>query len=89
MTERQRVMTRRAAFAQSPGILMGALLEFRVATVQPSRDRQFDLVLAGAFSPISDEHLQALSEMNTSEAPYYLQQQRRGGGVTTAASSGA
>lgn len=71
--ERQRELSRRLCFGQSPAILLGGLLEFRVETVQSSRDGQFDYVLAGRFSPVADEHLEALSRLDSDEAPRYLE----------------
>jgi hypothetical protein len=84
LRERQRLLSRRICFSQSPAILLGALLEFRVAAVQPSRDRQFDFVLSGTFIPVADEHLEALSRLSTPEALYYLQSRGRPGGSAVA-----
>jgi hypothetical protein len=76
--ERQRELSRRLCFGQSPAILLGGLLEFQVETVQSSRDRQYDYVLAGAFSPVADEHLDTLSRLNSDEALRYLEARRSG-----------
>jgi len=56
LLERQRALSRRICFAQSPAVLFGSLLEFRVAAVQPCRDRRFDFVLSGSFVPEPAEH---------------------------------
>jgi hypothetical protein len=71
--ERQRWLTRRIAFGQSPAVHQGALLEFRVAALQPSRDPLFVYVVAGSFARISDEHLEPLSRLSSNEAFHYLQ----------------
>jgi hypothetical protein len=76
--ERQRELSRRLCFGQSPAILLGGLLEFGVETVQSSRDRQYDYVLAGTFSPVADEHLDALSRLDSDEALRYLESRRNG-----------
>jgi hypothetical protein len=78
LMERQRLLTRRICFAQSPAIDLGALLEFRVHAVQRSQDRAFDFVLSGSFSPISDERMEALSQLSSDEAQLYLQSRRKG-----------
>ena len=78
LMERQRLLTRRICFGQSPGILLGALLEFQIQAVQRSQDRAFDFVLSGAFTAISDERLEALSELSSDEAHHYLQSRRKG-----------
>lgn len=76
--ERQRELTRRLCFGQSPAIQLGGLLEFLVETVQSSSDRQFDYVLAGTFSPVADEHLEVLSRLDSDEALRYLESRRSG-----------
>ena len=84
LLERQRLLSRRICFAQSPSIQCGALLEFRVGAVQPSRDRRFDFVLSGTFIPVADEHLDALSRLSTPDALRYLQSRGRSGGSAAA-----
>jgi len=79
LLERQRLLSRRICFAQSPMLLLGVLLEFRVATVQPCRDRRFDFVLSGTFIPVVEEHLDALSRLSTPDALRYLQARGRPG----------
>src|SRR5258706_10268680 len=76
--ERQRLLTRRVCFGQSPGILMGALLELRVGTLQPSREGSFDYVLSGTYAGVGDEHLEMLSELSSDAAHHYLQSRRSG-----------
>src|SRR5689334_4600356 len=49
--ERQRQLARRIGFAQSPVILAGSLVEFRIVAIQPSQDPEFDVVLTGMFWP--------------------------------------
>lgn len=71
--ERQRWLARRVGFGQSPAILLGALLEVRVAAIQPTRDPEFEYVLAVTFSRIGDEHLEELSRLSCREALHYLQ----------------
>lgn len=71
--ERQRRLSRRIGFGQSPAILAGSLLEFRVVALQPSRDPHYDYVLSGAFWPLADEHLEPLSRLTSGEALRYLQ----------------
>jgi len=78
LLERQRALARRVCFGQSPSIQMGALLEVRIECVQPSRDHQFDVVLSGSFSQVSDEHLLPLSQLSTTEATRYLEARRQG-----------
>lgn len=73
LRERQRWFARRVGFAQSPEILSGALLEIRVSAVQPCRNAQFEYVLAGTFSRVEDDHLEALSRLSSDEAMNYLQ----------------
>jgi hypothetical protein len=84
LLERQRLLSRRLCFAQSPAILLGALLEFRVAAVQTSRDRGFDFVLSGTFIPVADEHLEALSRLSTPDALRFLQVRGQPGGSLAA-----
>jgi len=76
LMERQRHMSRRVCFGQSPAIHMGGLLEFRVGAVQPSKDHQYDYVLSGTFSSIDDERLEALSRLSSDQAQRYLQGER-------------
>ena len=71
--ERQRRLSRSIGFGQSPAILAGSLLEFRVVTLQPSQDSRFDYVLSGMFWPVADEHLERLSQLNSNDAFHYLQ----------------
>ncbi len=78
LMERQRQLTRKVCFAQSPAIELGVLLEARIQAVQRSQDRSFDFVLSGSFTPISDERLDALSQLSSDEAHYYLQLRRKG-----------
>lgn len=78
LLERQRQLTRRVCFGQSPAILMGALLEVRVATLQPSREGSFDYVLSGTYAGVGDEHLEMLSELSSDAAHHYLQSRRSG-----------
>jgi hypothetical protein len=75
--ERQRRLFRRVGFGQSPAILSGALLEFRIETLQPSQDARFDYVLAGTFSGVADEHLEALSQLNSREVFHFLESTSR------------
>ena len=82
LIERQRGMVRRVFLGQSPGIQMGGLLEFRIGAVQPSRDHQFDYVLTGTFTSVSEEQLETLSRLSTDQARRYLQSQRDGGAET-------
>jgi hypothetical protein len=82
LMERQRWLSRRICFGQSPAIHMGGLLEFRVGAVQPSRDHQFDYVLTGTFASIGDEHLETLSLLSSDQAQRYLQSQRGGDAAT-------
>lgn len=84
LRERQRQLSRRICFAQSPALHLGALLEFRVGAVQPSQNRGFDFLLAGTFVPVADEHLDALSRLSTPEALHYLQSRGRPGGSSAA-----
>ena len=84
LLDRQRSLSRRICFAQSPAVHLGALLEFRVAAVQPCRDRLFDFVLSGTFLPVADEHLDALSRLSTPDALRYLQSRGRSGGAAAA-----
>jgi hypothetical protein len=74
--EQQRELTLRLCFGQSPAIQLGGLLEFRIEAVQSSGDRQFDYVLAGTFSPVADEHLDALSQLDSDEALRFLESRR-------------
>jgi hypothetical protein len=89
LMERQRLLTRRVCFGQSPAILLGALLECRVLAVQRSQDRTFDFVLSGAFTAISDERLEALSELSSDEAHRYLQTRRKGFPASGESAAGA
>jgi hypothetical protein len=73
LSERQRRLTQRIGFGQSPALCEGALLQFRVTALQPSRDPCFMFVLAGSFTPIADEHLEPLSRLSSNEAFRYLQ----------------
>ena len=82
LMERQRGMSRRVFFGQSPAIHMGGLLEFRVGAVQPSRDHQYDYVLSGTFTSIEDEHLETLSRLSSDQARRYLQSRRDGASAT-------
>jgi hypothetical protein len=76
--ERQRRLAQTLAFGQCPSILIGGLLEVRLEGVQPSRDPEFDYVLSGAYQPVADEHLEALSELSTDQALRYLRSRRFG-----------
>jgi hypothetical protein len=76
--ERQRLLARSICFGQSPSIHLGGLLEVRVEGVQPSRDPDFDYVLAAAYAPVADEHLEALSELSAEPALRYLRSRRSG-----------
>jgi hypothetical protein len=76
LMERQRHMSRRVCFGQSPAIQMGELLTFRVGAVQPSKDHQYDYVLMGTFTSIDDEHLDMLSRLNSEQAHRYLESQQ-------------
>ena len=82
LLERQLTFTRRLCFGQSPAVQMGALLEFRIGAVQRSRNPQFDYLLTGTFAAIHDEHLEALSGLNSDQAHHYLQSRRNGGTST-------
>jgi hypothetical protein len=82
LMERQRGMSRRVFFGQSPSILMGGLLEFRVGAVQPSRDHQYDYVLTGTFASIEDEQLETLSRLSSDQAQRYLQSRLDGNSAT-------
>jgi hypothetical protein len=84
LLERQRALSRRICFAQSPAVLFGSLLEFRVAAVQPCRDRRFDFVLSGSFVPVAEEHLDALSRLSTPDGLRYLQARDRSEGAAAA-----
>ena len=77
LLERQRLLSRRICLAQSPAVHLGALLEFRVGAILPSRDRRFDFVLSGTFIPVADLHLEALSRLSTPDALRYLQARDR------------
>jgi len=81
LLERQRLLSRRICFAQSPALHLGALLEFRVTAVQPCRDHRFDFVFSGTFIPVADEHLESLSRLSTPDALRYLQGRGRSGGA--------
>lgn len=85
--ERQRELSRLLCFGQSPAIALGGLLAFRVETVQSSGDRQYDYVLAGTFSPVADEHLEALSRLDSDGALRYLESRRGVDGTRSADSS--
>ncbi len=78
LMDRQRQLTQKLCFAQSPAIELGALLEARIQAVQRSQDRTFDFVLSGTFATISDERLDALSRLSSDEAQYYLHVRRKG-----------
>lgn len=78
LLERQRRIMRAVCFAQSPAILLGTLLEFRVDTLQATKDRQFDYLIQGTFTAVADEHLEMLSQLSTDEAYRYLQSRRKG-----------
>ena len=73
LSERQRRLTQRIGFGQSPAIHEGTLLQFRVTALQPCTDPFFVYVLAGSFTPIADEHLEPLSRLSSNEAFRYLQ----------------
>ena len=73
--ERQRRLARRVGFGLSPAIHAGALLECRVVAIQPTRDPEFEVVLAGTFSRIADEDLEPLSRLSSNAALQYLQTQ--------------
>ena len=73
LLERQRHLAKRIGFAQSPVILAGSLVEFRVVAIQPSQDPEFDVVLTGSFWPIAEEHLEKFSQLDSDEAFQYLQ----------------
>jgi len=73
LNERTRHLHKKIGFGQSPGILAGSLMEFRVAALQPSRVPHFEMTLAGCFWPVADVHLEALSELGSNEALRYLQ----------------
>lgn len=78
LLERQRRLMRGVCFAQSPAILLAALLEFRIETLQATKDGQFDYVLQGTFSAVPDERLEMLSQLRSDEAVRYLQSRREG-----------
>ena len=71
--ERTRYFARQVGFGQSPAILAGSLIEFRVTGIQPTRDPNFEFGLCGSFWPVADVHLEALSELESNEAFRYLQ----------------
>jgi hypothetical protein len=73
LNERQRGLTRRIGFGQSPAILGGSLFEFRVVALQPCRDPQYEITLSGTFWPVADVHLDPLSKLESNEAFRYLQ----------------
>ena len=73
LNERQRGLLKRIGFGQSPAILSGSLVEFRVSALQPTRDPHYEMTLAGTFWPVADVHLEALSELESNEALRYLQ----------------
>ena len=73
LNERQRRLTRRIGFGQSPAILGGSLIEFRVVALQPCRNPDFEMTLTGTFWPVADVHLDALSELESNDAFRYLQ----------------
>ena len=73
LIDRQRHLARRIGFAQSPSILAGALMEFRIVALQPSQDPDFEFVLAGMYWPVADVHLEKLSQLNSNKAFEYLQ----------------
>jgi hypothetical protein len=82
LIERQRHLSRRVCFGQSPSIHLGSLLEFRVGAVQPSSDHQYDYVLTGTFASIDDDRLETLSRLSSDQAHRYLQSPRGGDSVT-------
>jgi hypothetical protein len=84
LLERQRLLSRRICFAQSPSLHLGALLEFRLGAILPSRDPRFDLVLSGTFVPVADQHLEALSRLSTPDALRYLHTRERSEGSSAA-----
>src|SRR5579872_7374409 len=65
LLERHREFCRRVCFGQSPAIQLGSLLEVCVETVQSSRDRHFDYVLAGTFTAVADGNLEDLSQLSS------------------------
>jgi hypothetical protein len=73
LNERTRHLSKRIGFGQSPAILSGTLIEFRVVAIQPTRDPHFEFTLSGTFWPVADEHLETLSRLNTNDAFRYLQ----------------
>ena len=73
LNERTRGLLKRIGFGQSPAILSGSLVEFRVTALQPTRDPHFEMTLTGTFWPVADVHLEALSELESNEAFRYLQ----------------
>jgi len=73
LNERPRQLSNRIGFGQSPAILAGTLIEFRVAAIQRSGDPNFEFTLSGSFWPVADEHLERLSQLDTAEAFRYLQ----------------
>jgi hypothetical protein len=78
LLERQQVLSGRVCFGQSPAVELGALLECWVETVQPSGDRQYDLLLSGTFKAISDEYLEALSHLSSDQAQQFLRSRQAG-----------
>ena len=73
LNERTRRLSRQVGFGQSPAILAGSLIEFRVTGIQPTQDPHFEFALCGTFWPVADVHLEALSELESNEAFRYLQ----------------
>jgi hypothetical protein len=73
LNERTRHLNTRIGFGQSPAILSGSLVEFRVTGLQPTRDPHYEMTLTGSFWPVADVHLEALSELESNEALRYLQ----------------
>jgi len=73
LNERTRHLSKRIGFGQSPAILAGSLIEFRVTAIQPTRDPNFEFALCGTFWPVADIHLETLSQLNSNEAYRYLQ----------------
>ena len=73
LNERTRHLSGRIGFGQSPAILAGTLIEFRVSALQPSWDPGFELTLCGSFWPVADVHLERLSKLDSTKAFEYLQ----------------
>jgi len=77
LLERHREFCRRVCFRQSPAIQLGSLLEVFVETLQSSRDRHFDYVLAGTYAAVADGNLEDLSQLSSDGAIRYLDSRRR------------